>query len=349
MNSLLRYASFAFVMMLCVSAAFGQTLSEEERREGFRSMFNGKDLTGWRLSESSALPDKPSEVWSVADGVIKLSGKGGPNLGSQWDYEDFEMRFEWRALKEKYNSGYFIRSGRKVGSNQLNLAHGAEGRFFGGKMTGGPAVPALQKPAGEWNEWRTRVVGDKVSFSCNGKPAWEGTDFESKRGYIGLQTEGAAMEFRNLRIQEIGFRHLDEKSWKPAGEDKSRRETIDKFGDYVLRLEFKTASRQIAGIVLRGPGTPETAVVRFGDVPEVGSGGLVELGIAPTKKADVLLGQWNYLEVRLAGAKVTVWLNGEIVVDNKELKVAEFPKEGPLVLLPSGVEIQNVRVKAAKS
>lgn len=178
-------------------------LSQEERDAGFVSMFNGTDFTGWRFEGKESPPRELPPNWKVEDGVIKLTGGGKPHLASAKSYSDFEMKFEWRGIKPKYNSGFFIRSGEKVGSNQINLAHGAEGAFIGGKITGASAVPKLQKPAGEWNEWRVLAVGDKVSFWCNGELAWEATDLKTKQGYIGLQAEGAAMEFRKLRIREI--------------------------------------------------------------------------------------------------------------------------------------------------
>lgn len=337
------------LLLLSATAAFAQVPSMKEHAEGFRPMFNGKDFSGWRFGESSALPEKIPEIWKVEDEVIKLSGGGGPNLGSQWDYEDFEMRFEWRGMRDKYNSGYYIRSSRQVGSNQINLAKGDEGHFFGGKMNGGKAVPELQKPFGEWNEWRTRVVGDKVSFWCNGKLAWEGTEFESKRGYIGLQTEGAPLEFRNLRIQEIGFKHLDDDgAWQSVKDAKpGAKQTEDKFGDFVLRLEWQSAAGKSADIALRGAIAPKFAV-RIGDLAE-GSGGLPGLGIKPLKKLDTPAGQWNYLEARLIGKKLTVWLNGTTIVENAELK-DDVPASGPLAILPgeSALAVTNVRMKDLK-
>lgn len=179
----------------------GDELSKEERDAGFVSMFNGKDFTGWRFT-GDASPEKVSN-WRVSDGVIHLTGGGRPHLGTEKAHGDFEMRFQWRALREKYNSGFFIRSGKDVGKNQINLAKGGEGRFLGGKLKGGKAVPELQMPSEKWNEWRVLVVGDKVKFWCNGKLAWEGTGLTPKEGHIGLQAEGAPMEFRKLRIREI--------------------------------------------------------------------------------------------------------------------------------------------------
>jgi hypothetical protein len=178
-------------------------LSAEEKEAGFVSLFNGKDFSGWRFSGGKEDGASEAPNWKVKDGVISLSGGGSPHLGTEREYADFELRLEWRALRDKYNSGVYIRSGRKIGANQINLAKGGEGGFIGGTAKGAKVVPDLQKPAGEWNAWRILVRGDHVTFWCNGKLAWEATGLKPEKGYIGLQAEGAPMEFRHLRIREI--------------------------------------------------------------------------------------------------------------------------------------------------
>ena len=195
------HALAAFLLSLgsLIAAANGQELSPEEKDMGFVSLFNGKDFTGWRFTGDVAEPDN----WKVANGVIQLSGGGKPHLATAKEYADFEMRFEWRSVKKSYNSGFFIRSGKNLGSNQLNLAKGSEGAFIGGKVEGAKAVGDLQKPAEEWNEWRVLAQGEKITFWCNDKLAWEGTGLKPASGFIGLQAEGAAMEFRNLRLREV--------------------------------------------------------------------------------------------------------------------------------------------------
>jgi hypothetical protein len=194
----------ACVTVLGWSAALAQAqaLSDDEAREGFVSLFNGKDFTGWRFGETvptaAALPPN----WKVEDGVIKLSGGNSPHLASQGEFGDFDVRFQWRAMREKYNSGFFIRSGREVKANQINLSQAAVGKLMSGAQ-GGDAVPALQMPVGQWNDWRVLAVGDHVTFWCNGQKAWEVSGFKDRRGYLGLQAEGAPMEFRNIRIKEL--------------------------------------------------------------------------------------------------------------------------------------------------
>lgn len=360
----MRHATLLLLVLVgCGATAAAQEVSDEERGEGFVSMFNGRDFSGWRFSESSALPEPLPANWKVEEGLIKLSGGGSPHLGSQWDYEDFDMRFQWRAVKENYNSGFFIRSGRKVGANQINLAKGAEGNFFGGKLTGGKPVPTLQKPPMQWNEWRVHVVGDKVTFWCNGELAWEGTGFESKRGYIGLQAEGAPLEFRNLRIKELGYVGLGDqkKNWTTtaAGHWKQEGDTLvsdgggspletarQDFKDYTLRLEWKGGKDALGAVVLHG-NKSDKAVVQLVD-PTAGLGGTPAPGAKPVKSLVNPPGEWNYLEIRLAGTLLSVGLNGTAVVEKFPLKTdAESTGGGGIALRAAGLPLQfrNVRIR----
>lgn len=334
------------VLLLLLAAmpltAQAQVPNDEERKAGFVPLFYGEDFTGWQFGGGYDLPEKLPKQWKVEEGIIKLSGGGSPYLGTQWDYDDFDMRFEWRAMREKYNSGFFIRSNRKVRPNQINLAKGAEGKFFGGKMKGGQAVPELQNPPFEWNEWRVRCVGDKVTFYCNGKLAWEGTEFASKRGYIGLQAEGAPLEFRNLRIKEIGWEYLgDPTMWPSAAKAASLKLT-----DYVLRLEWKAEESAVAAINLRGADFKK-ATVQLGN-PEQGSGVIAGYDAKPTQNTDNPAGHWNYLEVRIADGKVTVWQNGVDVVKEVDLKAdSKFPATGGLTFAfdKGKFHFRNIRVK----
>lgn len=180
----------------------GQELSPEEKAAGFTALFNGQDFTNWRFGEESSPQELPPN-WKVEDGVIKLAGGGKPHLASARQYANFELRLEWRGLKPKYNSGLYVRSGKKIGVNQINLAFKNEGAPVGLKISGAKAVSELQNPAGEWNEWRVLAVGDKLSLWCNGKEAWQATGFQPAQGYIGMQAEGAPLEFRNIRIREL--------------------------------------------------------------------------------------------------------------------------------------------------
>ena len=191
----MKFLTLTCAFLLSVASA----VQVSEGADGFTAMFNGQDFAGWQFSDGSEAPAN----WKLVDGVIQLTGGGKPHLITAQEYGDYEMAFEWRSLKEKYNSGFFIRTGKGGGKNQINLAKGSEGAFIGGKLEGAKKVPELQNPPGEWNQWRVRIAGDKVTFWCNGKLAWEGTGLTPEKGFIGLQAEGAPLEFRNLRIREI--------------------------------------------------------------------------------------------------------------------------------------------------
>ncbi len=341
-------------VLLAAAAEPAPKLSEDEAKEGFVSLFNGRDFSGWRFGNSAALDKLPAN-WKVEDGVIKLTGGGNPHLASQWDYEDFDVRLEWRGMVAGYNSGFFVRSGRAVGANQINLAQSDAGHLMGGAK-GGNKVPELQKPVQEWNEWRVLAIGDRLTFWCNGKKAWEVTDFKPSRGYLGLQAEGRPMEFRNIRIKEIGYEGLhDPKKWE-GGRWKVEGDTLVADGDvaaaakgnfknYALRLEWLADKGAAGSVALRG--RQSTAAVVFGDV-EGGSGAIPAVRFKPEKKLDNPLGQWNYLEVRLADDKVRVWLNGAVVAENVNVGRVDFllPPSGPVGLKASGgLRFRNIRIK----
>ena len=359
----MKWCMSLVAVLLAAAVLQAQTVPEAEKKDGFLSLFNGKDFTGWRFGNGSALPDKLPDVAKVEDGVIKITGKE-PHLGTQWDYEDFDVRFEWRAMQDKYNSGFYIRSGRKVGANQINLAKGGEGGWVPGgggvKLPGAKTVPDLQNKPMEWNKWRVLAVGDKVTFWCNDKLAWEATGFEAKRGYIGLQQEGAKIEFRNLRIKEIGYDLLnDAKKWKldgsgwkiddntfTQGDKLTLLETVKTdYKDYVFRVEYKCDQKGLGGISLRGAKGGEHAFVLITGLDE-GSGHMTDK--KATKKLDYPQGQWNYLEMRVKGGQATVWLNGTVVVENATLKAA--PESGGVALQETvrGLQFRNPRIKEVK-
>ena len=184
----------AVVVALAGTRTHAQQVKDAEKKEGFESLFNGKDFTGWRFNTGKG------DNWEVKEGLLVLKG-GSDHLASEKEYGDFTIRFEWRAEKKGYDSGFFIRSGKSVGANQIQLAQGGEGSLGG--VQGNKAVPKMHKPPGEWNEWEVTCVGDKVTFSVNGEKAWEGTGLKPARGYFGIQAEGHHLDFRNFRIKEI--------------------------------------------------------------------------------------------------------------------------------------------------
>ncbi|MBL8795346.1 MAG: DUF1080 domain-containing protein [Planctomycetia bacterium] len=321
-----------------------QTLSDEEIKEGFISLINGKDFSGWRFSGTIPNPDKTvkakpftsaldvfPENWKAGDGMIQLLKGGNPDLASQWDFDDFEARLQWRAHKKSYNSGFYVRSGKSVGANQINLNAPAVGELINtvpalkGK---GKGVPELHKVggSGEWNDWRVLAVGNKLTFWVNGQQAWAVDEFVPARGYLGLQAEGT-IDFRNLRVKEIGYevfrfpKDFQGDGWSAKDDiltGNGKLATPKPYKNYTLRLEF------------RGQGGLQLGDTRLPfDHPD----------LKPVLHPE---GQFNYLQVKVADGVGKLWCNTQDL--KTELKVGE----GPLAVVPEkGLEIRHFRVRPA--
>jgi hypothetical protein len=99
MNTKRLLSSFALLTWFCLGPA-GQGADTPAGK--WESLFNGKDLTGWRPVHDV--------TFEVKDGNLRLV-KGMGWLRTEKEYGDFILEFEWRALDEKYDSGFFLRSG----------------------------------------------------------------------------------------------------------------------------------------------------------------------------------------------------------------------------------------------
>ena len=170
----------------------------DAKDDGFVSLFNGKDLAGWIVSNCKAGVENGSLVIQEGNGLVR----------SEKLYGDFVLELEWKNRQaEKFDSGIFIRAVAKKFSRwpakwQINLLQGQEGSLVGHKD--GKAL-GLAK-AGEWNKLRVTCIGKTAEAEVNGKPAWKVADIEPAVGFVGIQVEvtaGGQFEFRNIRIKPI--------------------------------------------------------------------------------------------------------------------------------------------------
>jgi hypothetical protein len=166
--------------------------------DGWTSLFNGKDLTGWA---------PVNEVtFEVHDGHLRLV-KGMGWLRTDKPYGDFVLELEWRALEAKYDSGIFIRAGLEGApwpkdGWQVNLRSDAIGGLVKGNRVVVPAeTPRI--PTNQWVKFRIEARGRRVTLDVNGERAWESEALEAPGGYIGIQAENKAFDFRNLRIRDL--------------------------------------------------------------------------------------------------------------------------------------------------
>ena len=192
--------------------------------DGFRPLFNGKDLTGWVPVNTA-----PS-TWSVSDGMLVCSGKPIGELRTERMYQNFIMEVEWRHMKPRGNAGIFVWADditargqpfhRSVEVQVLENAYGNSGGhtvhgdifpIHGATMTplngrgGSRAFPTefRSKPSPEWNHYRIVCDDGNISLAVNGKVVTRGKEASPRKGYICIESEGGVVHYRNMRIKEL--------------------------------------------------------------------------------------------------------------------------------------------------
>jgi hypothetical protein len=214
-------------------AAQGENqLTAEEKAAGWRLLFDGTTLAGWR---GYGLPGLPAAGWEIRDGLLKtVPGVRGTELITTDTFTDFEFSWEWR-IAEGGNNGvkYFVTEARRAAPGHeyqmIDDARHPDGRRGPLYQTGAfydVLTPAADKPLrqpGEWNVSRLVVRGNRVEHWLNGRNVLTyeaGSDavkagvarskFKDQPGF-GDKITGPLMLtyhadecwFRNLRIREL--------------------------------------------------------------------------------------------------------------------------------------------------
>ena len=169
------------------------------------ALFNGKDLTGWKVPT-------PNPFWKVTDGVLtgtNDAAKKGNMLLTEQLYGDFELEAEAKWEGE-IDSGFMMRKPElqvQIGVSR-SLKQDMTGCFYLGKYPeAGQAKDRakLVKP-GDWNHFKIRAKGDTFTVWINGTEAVNYQDAKfAAPGPIGLQIHGGlamTVQFRNLKLRE---------------------------------------------------------------------------------------------------------------------------------------------------
>lgn len=190
-------------------------------RPGEVVLFNGSDLTGWTAftPEDKATAEP---VWTVKDGVLLCKGTPTGYLRTDNRYTNYILRVEWRfdpETKKPGNSGVMLRmSGEDrvwPRTIEAQLRSGEAGDFW--LMSGYSMETAkdrnkgrntrkthgAERAVGEWNQYEILVNHGDVRLFVNGEEVNHGTNAEEIPGYIGLQSEGAEIQFRNIGLVEL--------------------------------------------------------------------------------------------------------------------------------------------------
>jgi hypothetical protein len=215
----------ALLVVLCMNARADEPPQWVE-------LFNGKDLTGW-VNVNTA-----EDTWFVRDGLLVCKGLPIGVMRSEKQYENFLLHIEWRHMEPGGNSGVFVWSegtvpeGRQLPAGvevqmlelqwpELNRRPDGElppiayvhGELFGAngvKTT--PDNPRGERSMsienrclgqGEWNTYDVVCVDGTIKLSVNGKFVNGIRESSVKKGYLCLESEGAEIHFRNIRILEL--------------------------------------------------------------------------------------------------------------------------------------------------
>lgn len=206
-------------------------LNDMPEEEGLVSMFNGKDLTGWKglvadpirrakmtpevlAREQEKADKKVPEGWVVKDGLLVFTGHGD-NLATTKQYGDFEMYVDWKITKDG-DAGIYLRGTPQVqiwdtARVDVGAQVGSGGLYNNQKHPSKPLVMA-DNAIGEWNNFHIIMKGEKVTVYLNGQLVVDSVTLENywnrnlpifPKEQIELQAHGTYVAYRDLYIRDM--------------------------------------------------------------------------------------------------------------------------------------------------
>lgn len=228
-RSLALFLATAF----CVPATYAL---EPVASEKTKSLFNGKDLTGWHVDvpKRDSNPDlEPTFI--VRNGMLVSLGQPGGHVITDAIYENYRLEVEYRFAAKPGNCGVLVHASTpralykmfpKSIEVQMNSGHAGDFWCIAEDIT----VPDMvkrrgpqenwgviegkgrrilnltddsEKKPGEWNSMRIECVQDAIKVWVNGDLVNHGTKCTATKGQIALQAEGSEVEFRKLELTPI--------------------------------------------------------------------------------------------------------------------------------------------------
>ena len=205
------YSIMKTALGIGLAVLIGLAASAADKNEGFRPLFNGKDLSGWKLRNA-----KGTSSWKVEGGALvndATGGKHGTDLVTEETFWNFTVRYEYKIPKGA-NSGFYLRGRHEI---QIldDYAKGKPGTHGNGSIYGVKAPSEFtSKPAGEWNRVEATIIGNKITVVHNGvkihdnvecnKATGSEIDRElNEPGPLFIQGDHGSISVRNIQIKEL--------------------------------------------------------------------------------------------------------------------------------------------------
>jgi hypothetical protein len=207
--SQIRYVFWGAALLAAAAAAAAQdrpnALTPAESKEGWRLLFDGKNLAGWQARPSSSPP--ASGDWTVEDGALVCPGTSAGWIGTADAFSDYRLKLEFRG-GEKVNSGVFLRSQQQgqphVTGYELQIWDYQPGGYNTGSLVGtAKAIPTKIVP-NQWNRYDITADGDHYTIILNRTTLLDTRDSKHLSGVIGFQCQkDNKIEFRGIKILPI--------------------------------------------------------------------------------------------------------------------------------------------------
>jgi hypothetical protein len=207
--------------------------------EGFRALFNGKDLTGWhgmphfspyelaamseedRAAKLAAWQADAAAHWTVKDGVLINDGFGA-YLTTDESFTNYELLIDYKTVP-KADSGIYLKNTPQVqiwDSTETEKFRLGADKGSGGLWNNSPGQPGkdplvlADRPFGEWNSFKIQQIGARTSVWLNGHLVVDHAILENfwdkdrkqpllPSGQIQLQTHGGEIQWRNIYVREL--------------------------------------------------------------------------------------------------------------------------------------------------
>ncbi len=337
-------------------------VTAEQAAEGWISLFDGRSLMGWQLTDDPA-------NWRVREGVIVADDGPVDLLCTSVPFADFELEVEYR-MEAEGNSGVFLRTVPEpedvmADCYEVNIADSHPDGYTTGSLVGRQATEQPVPGSGDWKTLRMTAAGNEFRIAVEGEEVLtyrDESDSARASGLIGLQKNQGRIEFRKILLRPLGMTELfngeDLTGWRVVPGLKSEftveegtihvvnglgfLETEGTWADFVFQGQAKTNAPELnSGYFFRALPIEEggncngyecqiSNAIEGDDrrkPKDAGTGAIFRRANARYVVPND--GEWFTTTLIASGPRMCVWVDGYQVVDWEDQRAAhENPRQG---------------------